>query len=135
MRLMFRTDIHRRIVFFLLRDQNLSKGMIREFDIGISVSSFEHSIVKGLIFFDEIIFQVERFTFCLYDQKIKMICYFEHFLFSKGSWSKILRNSFFQIFRFPNIDDRVFFIFEKIDSRLFRKLGEMFFNEHKNYRG
>ena len=131
---MLRTDVKRMIIFFLHRHKYLSKRMIGKFDVSISVSSFEHSIVKRLIFLDEIILEIERFALRFHDQKIKMICYFEHFLFSKGSWSKILRNSFFEIFRFPDIDDRVFFIFEKIDSRLFRKFIEMIGDEHEERR-
>ena len=125
------TDVKRMIIFFLHRHKHLSKRMIGKFDVGISIPPFEHSIVKRLIFFDEIILEIERFALCFYDQKIKMICYFEHFLFSKRSWSKILRNSFFQIFRFPNVKHRIFLIFEKIDSRLFRKFIEMIRDKHK----
>ena len=128
---MLRTDVKRMIIFFLHRHKYLCKGMIGEFDVGISISPFEHSIVKRLIFLDEIILEIERFALRFHDQKIKMICYFEHFLFSKGSWSKILRNSFFQIFRFPNVKHGIFLIFEKIDSRLFRKFIEMIGDKHE----
>lgn len=128
---MFRTDIKRMIIFFLHRHKYLCKRMIGKFDVSISIPPFEHSIVKRLIFLDEIILEIERFALRFYDQKIKMICYFEHFLFSKGSWSKILRNSFFQIFCFPNVKYRIFFIFEKIDSWLFRKFIEMIGDEHE----
>ena len=128
---MLGTDVKRMIIFFLHRHKYLCKGVIGKFDVSISVSSFKHSIVKRLIFFDEIILEIERFALRFYDQKIKMICYFEHFLFSKGSWSKILRNSFFQIFRFPDVKHRIFLIFEKIDSRLFRKFIEMIGDEHE----
>ncbi len=128
---MLRTDVKRMIIFFLHCYKYLSKRMIGKFDVSISIPPFEHSIVKRLIFFDEIILEIERFALRFYDQKIKMICYFEHFLFSKGSWSKILRNSFFQIFCFPNVKHGIFLIFEKIDSRLFRKFIEMIGDEHE----
>ena len=51
--------------------------------------------------------------------------------FDKASFSVYYLPSFFQIFRFPNVKHGIFLIFEKIDSRLFRKFIEMIGDEHE----
>jgi hypothetical protein len=92
-------------------------GVGCDFDVDIAVVSFEEGVVDGLVFFDEIILEVERLEFALHCHEIHLGCFVEHVLLPDRSCSKILRNTIAKILGLPDIEYRVFRIVEKIDSR------------------
>jgi hypothetical protein len=116
------TNISCSIIELFPRDKELRNRVFTELDIGVGIRPFEHIIEGGKVLFDEIGFQIEAFALIFYTQKIHTLRLSEHFLLPNTPWSEILAHPLFQIFCFSDIENLLFLIFEKVDSR---RIGEM----------
>ena len=123
--IMLWSNISCTIIEFFSRNKDLRHRMASKFDIRIGIRSFEHIIERREMLLDKIRLQIETLRFIFYNDKINMICLCKHILFSHRSWSKILRNSLVKIFCFPDIENFIFDIFEKIDSRFLRNMCDI----------
>ena len=103
-------------LIFFSGNENLREWFVRYFDVGIGIICLEQIVEFWQIFFDEIIFQIERFALILDDKKIDFVGFGQHILLPDGIGRKILSDSFFEIFRFSDIENYSLFIFEKVDS-------------------
>ncbi len=74
--------------------------------------------------FDEIGFKVEAFALVFYAQEINRFRLSKHFLLPNAPWSEVLAHSLFQIFRFSDIENLPFLVFEKVHSRRIREMGD-----------
>jgi len=101
--IMFWPDIGRSIVEFFPGQKYLWIVIVRDFDIGIRIVSLEKIVVFRFIFFDEIVFEIERFAFVFDNEEIYIVGFGKHILLSYGIGRKILGDSFFEIFGFSYI--------------------------------
>ena len=116
--IMFWSDVLWSVFDFVSSNNYLWKFIICNFDISVTIWSFQHIVEWWLIFFYQIILQVQSLRFCFYLKKIHSLSQIQHLLFPDRIWVEVLRNSIFEIFRFSDIQNITFFIFELINSRL-----------------
>ena len=121
---MLGTDISGSVIELFPRDKELRNRVLTELDIGVGIRPFEHIIEGGKVLFDEIGFQIEAFALVFYTQKIHTLRLSKHFLLPNAPWSEVLTHPLFQIFCFSDIENLPFLIFEKVDSRCIREMGD-----------
>jgi len=103
----------------------LWKLLFGDFDVGIAIVCFEEIVVQWLMLFDEVVFQIERFTLIFYRQEVNFHCFGEHFLFSERGGRKILSDSLLKVFGFSDIENDVFPVFEEVDSTILWYFGNI----------
>jgi hypothetical protein len=100
----------------------------RDLDVDVAIIALEERVVDGLVFLDEIILEVERLWLTLHRHEIYLGRFVKHILLPDRSSSEVLWDTIAEIFGFPNIEDTVFGIIKKIDSRFGRdgcEVGKM----------